>query len=137
MKRRYHNRTRRTPLAAWRTPLAAWTTIAARTPILATAALTGSPKAMREVRRMVSEKALAAVAGGLAAQRAWLAAWLRGPGLRVGPSDLYRHTSAIMKAATSPAERACRANARRLTMRRGSAHRSRRARFHSHYWRST
>ena len=99
---------------AWQTSLDAATTIAARTPILMSAALTGSPKAMREVQRMVSEKTAAAVQGALAAGHAWTTFWLSLASLNPSVS-FHDHLAAITDAALAPARRTCRANARRLT----------------------
>src|SRR5205823_2440843 len=100
---------------AWQTSLAAATTIAARTPIIMTAALTGSPKAVRETRRMVTEKAAAAVEGAIAAGGGWTSLGPRGAGGGRRRGRIGKGMPAGAAAAAAPGRRKCRANARRLT----------------------
>lgn len=90
--------------------MAAARTITARMPILFAAASTGSPKAMRETRRMCSEKYAAAIEGTIAAGQEWGKLWMR---MALG-QDPGRDLSRIMHAAIKPAQRTCKANARRL-----------------------
>lgn len=115
---RRSRRTSSSALSAWQTSLAAATTIAARTPILFTAAFTGSPKAVRESRRMVTEKAAAVAEGAMAASQAWGALWLQMATGFARPSQLARGLTSVMNAAVAPAQRTCKANARRLSRRR-------------------
>jgi hypothetical protein len=103
--------------SAWETSIAAATTIAARMPILFTAATRGSPKAMREARRMCIEKHTAALEGAIAAGQEWMRFWMRA-GTMGSWADVQQNMSQIMRAAIAPADRACRANALRLTRRR-------------------
>jgi hypothetical protein len=96
-------------VSMWETQMAAATTIAARMPILF-AAGAGSPKAMRETRRMCSEKYAAAVEGTIAAGQEWGKLWMRMPMGQDPGGDL----SSIVHAAIKPAQRTCKANALRL-----------------------
>lgn len=109
-------------LARWQTEMAtagfdAAVTIGLRLPILWRAMLAGDAAAVAECQRMVSEKALAAQRGAMAAgfelQRQWLAA------LTGGNSRGALH---VAQAALRPAHRAAGTNARRLgraALRRG------------------
>jgi hypothetical protein len=90
-------------------------TIAARTQTLLAPDGPPSEKA-REAQLMVQEKVDAAVEGALAAQKAWGAFFIRAAfgGVRT-PNDVSAGLAAVAKAATAPARRKVRANARRLT----------------------
>jgi hypothetical protein len=103
--------------STWETSIAAATTIAARMPILFAAATSGSPKAMREARRMCTEKHTAAVEGAIAAGQEWMRLWMRA-GAMGSWVEAQQGMSQIMRAAMGPANRVCRANAQRLTRRR-------------------
>jgi hypothetical protein len=102
--------------SAWEDSWAAATTIAARAPMLLSAATgTASPQALREVRRMYSEKYLAAVEGAMAAGQQWLKLWMR---TGMAPwGEVGRGGQRIVQAAMKPARRTAKANARRLKRR--------------------
>ena len=70
----------------------------------------------REARLMVQEKIDAAIEGAFAAQMAWGSFFIKAAfgGVRT-PNDVSAGLTAIAEAATAPARRAVRANARRLT----------------------
>ena len=90
-------------------------TIAARTQTLLAPGGRRSEKA-REARLMVQEKVDAAVEGAFAAQKAWSAFFIKAAfgGVRT-PNDVSAGLAAIAEAASAPARRKVRANARRLT----------------------
>ena len=90
-------------------------TIAARTQNLFAPGGERSAKA-RETRLMVQEKVDAAIEGAFAAQAAWGAFFIKAAfgGLRT-PHDVSAGLVSIAQAATAPARRRVRANARRLT----------------------
>lgn len=100
--------------ASAQSSLDAAVTIAARTAMLA--APGGRPKAKaREARRMTEEKIDAAIEGAFAAQAAWGAFLLKAAfGGVKSALDLSIGAASVMEAATKPARRAVRANARRL-----------------------
>jgi hypothetical protein len=98
------------------TSLAAATTIGARLPLLWSAALTGSPGAVQESQRMVSEKTQAALQGATAAGLAASRLWLQALTSMSFPSP--QAWARVSQAALAPAHRVCRANARRLGPRR-------------------
>jgi len=90
-------------------------TIAARTHGLLAPGGRESEKA-REARLMVQEKVDAAMEGALAAQAAWGAFFIKAAFGRVRtPGDVSAGLTTIAQAATAPARRKVRANARRLT----------------------
>jgi hypothetical protein len=99
-------------LEFFETSVAAATTINARLPILYRAAMTGTPTAVRESHRMITEKAQAAVEGATAAGTAALDLWLRAAASMSTPSPAAWLN--IMQAGLAPARRTCHANARRL-----------------------
>ncbi|MBV9567666.1 MAG: hypothetical protein JO172_05975 [Hyphomicrobiales bacterium] len=87
--------------------------IAARTPILARAAMSPQHGIDPEILAMASEKVVALLEGAVAAQQGMLrlaASALTGESLQT----LLRRTEAIGLAASRPARRRVRANARRL-----------------------
>lgn len=90
------------------------TTLAARTPMLLNPLPSASDLAERD--RMVREKIEAAAHGTMDASFAMGAFWLRfmTGGVR-GPGDVLAGMSDVAKAATRPAVRTVRANARRLS----------------------
>ena len=90
-------------------------TIAARTQRLIAPAGDPSQK-MHEARRMVQEKIDAAVEGAFAAQTAWGAFLFKAAlgGVR-SANDVSLGLARVAEAATKPARRTVRANARRLT----------------------
>jgi hypothetical protein len=95
------------------TSTAAAATIGARMPILFNAATTGSPRAVKESQRMVTEKAQAALEGASAAGAAAFDLWLRAAtGMSTPGADAWFK---VAEAAFAPTRRACHANARRLS----------------------
>lgn len=98
------------------TSLAAANTIAARMPLLWTAAFTGSPHALQESQRMITEKAQAALQGAAAAGLAASRLWFQALTSMSFPSP--QAWARVSDAALAPAQRVCRANARRLSPRR-------------------
>jgi hypothetical protein len=108
----------RLSMEAWQTSLAAGTTIANRLPILFDAAVTGSPGALVETQRMAAEKVFAAAMGSFALGTAWYRLALQMSLGRGQVPDPARVTMQLAEAATAPARRACRSNARRLTRKR-------------------
>ena len=90
-------------------------TVAARTHGLMSP-LGGAADKMREAHLMVQEKFDAALEGAFAAQAAWGALLIKAAfgGVRT-PNDLSIGLSRVAEAATAPARRKVRANARRLT----------------------
>lgn len=93
-------------------------TIAARTQTLMSPTDWPLDKAA-EAQRMVQEKVDAAVEGVIAAQSAWGAFLIRAAfgGVRT-PNDVSMGLAHIAEAASAPARKTVRANARRLTARR-------------------
>jgi hypothetical protein len=95
--------------------LAAVSTIAARTPMIAaTASGYGDYRARRETHVMVAEKIRAASAGAEAGALESAKATLRLLTGQNSPVDMAGHMMDVASAATRPARRAVRANARRL-----------------------
>ena len=91
-------------------------TIAARTPGLATIGFDPSGNSAREASLMVREKVSAAYEGALAAQMAWGSFLIKAAFGGVTSPDHVSHALVdVAEAATAPARRAVRANARRLT----------------------
>ncbi|MCP8940072.1 hypothetical protein NK718_16215 [Alsobacter sp. SYSU M60028] len=94
--------------------IAAGVTIAARAPLLMGVGR-GSPRAAEETRRMVSEKAEAAIEGAIAAQFAMGRFWMR---IMLGqvshPAGFADGLAGVAAAAARPAHRRVRANAKRL-----------------------
>ncbi len=99
-------------LSAMETSMAAAATINARMTMLFSAAFTGSPRAVRELQRMVTEKADATMEGAMAAGTAALRAWLHAT-TSMSVLDMTAW-SRVAEAAFAPARRAILANARRL-----------------------
>src|ERR1700744_3944524 len=90
-------------------------TIAARTQKLLAPGGRQSAK-LRETRLMVQEKVDAAIEGAFAAQAAWGAFFIKAAfGAMRTPYDVSAGLAAIAEAASAPARRKVRANARRLT----------------------
>lgn len=103
--------------AAMETSFAAAVTIAARTPVLFTHFTPGRQKAadLVESQRMVIEKVEAAIEGAAAAQVALMTLWARMLfGSVRGPTALAHGLADVAHAATHPAHRRVRANAKRL-----------------------
>lgn len=103
--------------AAMETSIAAAITIAARTPVLFASLGPGPRKAAdaAEAQRMVVEKMEAVMEGAAAAQIAMLTLWGRMLfGSVTGPTALAHGLADVAHAATSPAHRRVKANARRL-----------------------
>ncbi len=102
---------------AMESSIAAAITIAARTPILL-GITARDPKTVREAQTMVIEKVEAAFEGAAAAQLAMFTLWGRMMfgGVR-GPSAFAHGLADVAHAATRPAHRRVRANAKRLVKR--------------------
>ena len=91
-------------------------TIAARAPGLATAGFDPDGEKSREARLMVQEKMVAAYEGVWAAQMAWSSFLIKAAfGGVHSPNQVTHALVDVAEAATAPARRAVRANARRLT----------------------
>jgi hypothetical protein len=101
---------------SFETSMAAATTIGLRMPILFSAMLTGSPAAMRESNRMVSEKLTAAAEGAFASGAAVMQLWMQTAATMSAPTA--DQLSRCIDAGLAPARRACKANARRLSGKR-------------------
>jgi hypothetical protein len=116
------NRATTMTLNAMEAGFAAAVTIAARTPIMWATLSRPSAANLGETQRMISEKMEASMEGGLAAGQALCLVWMRAAfgGMRK-PADFALAMSDVAAAATRPAHKKVRANAKRLT-------RSRRAR---------
>lgn len=96
--------------------LATCATISARLPIIAAAASGfGDPKAHRETRVMVTEKLRAASQGAEAGALETAKAALKVMTGQTHPVAMAGHMMDVAAAATRPARRKVRANARRLT----------------------
>jgi hypothetical protein len=103
--------------AAMETTFAAVVTIAARTPVLVASMTPGRQKAadVVESQRMVMEKVEAAIEGAAAAQVALMTLWARMFfGTVRGPTAFAHGLADVAHAATHPAHRRVRANAKRL-----------------------
>ncbi|MBV8473828.1 MAG: hypothetical protein JO107_03945 [Hyphomicrobiales bacterium] len=116
---RLKKRSRRMAAAAMRAGTDAAVTIASRTHKLAGPDVGGTGGQAREARRMVEEKVLAACEGAFAAQMAWGAFLMKAAlgGVRTF-EDAALGFAGVAEAATAPARRTVRANARRLSRRR-------------------
>lgn len=90
--------------------VASFETIARRLPILWWAAMTGSPSAQAEARRMVVEKQMALADAMVAVQAEWFKAVWR-PWTAERQRDLFGN---VVQAASAPVARRAKANARRL-----------------------
>ncbi len=103
-------------VAAMRAGTDAAVTIAARTHKLAAPDVEGASAQVREARRMVDEKILAACEGAFAAQMAWGAFVMKATlgGVRTF-EDAALGLAGVAEAAVKPARRTVRANAKRLT----------------------
>ncbi|MFL5260827.1 MAG: hypothetical protein ACJ79E_09475 [Anaeromyxobacteraceae bacterium] len=81
-----------------------------------------TPARRREARRMVTEKAEAAVEGAMAMQRELLrqaySVWVRAWGAGVTRRSLARAGARLVESGAAPARRRLRANARRLRRRK-------------------
>jgi hypothetical protein len=112
-----HRRALDVSFAAIETSFAAAITIAARTPMLFSSLSPTTRKATDsvEAHRMVMEKMEAVVEGAAAAQVAMMTLWGRMLfGSVTGPTALAHALADVAHAATQPADRRVRANARRL-----------------------
>lgn len=91
-------------------------TIAARSPGLATSGFDPTGEKSKEARLMVQEKIDAAYEGAFAAQMAWGSFLIKAAFGGVTSPHHFSHALVdVAEAATAPARRAVRANARRLT----------------------
>jgi hypothetical protein len=101
------------------TSLAAAVTVAARTPLLFGMPGPKNGQDVQETQRMVMEKVEAAVEGMASAQFAMMMLWTRMIfGGVSGPTALAHGLADVAHAATHPAHRRVRANAKRLVSRR-------------------
>ncbi|MBB4196774.1 hypothetical protein CCR94_20845 [Rhodoblastus sphagnicola] len=99
---------------------AATVTIAARLPMIAAAATGfGSQRAQRETREMVSEKLMAAAEGAQAGALQTARATFKVMTGDSHPTAMAHHLIDVAEAATRPAGRKARANAKRLWTRGG------------------
>ena len=104
---------------AMETSVAAAITIAARAPLLFGLSGPRSTNDARETQRMVMEKVEAAIEGAASAQFAMLILWTRiAFGGVSGPAALAHGLADVAHAATHPAHRRVRANAKRLVRKR-------------------
>lgn len=105
-------------IAAMEASFAAAVTIAARAPIVAEGLSRPSAESIGETQRMVFEKVEASIEGSMAAGEALCLLWMKAAfgGVRQ-PTDLALGLTDVAKAATRPAHKRVRANARRLTRR--------------------
>lgn len=97
------------------TAQAAATTIAFRLPRFMYDVLDPSHPMSAETRRAFSEKAAAAMEGGVAAFQAWQLLWMDMAIGRVKPEDLPKAMNRVVDAGLAPANRRVRANAKRLS----------------------
>lgn len=90
-------------------------TIAHRMPKLAAATLDPTPESLLEAHRMVVEKVVAGVAGSIQAMDETGRLMVRAAFLQANAHDVASAMLSIPLAATAPARRQVRANARRLS----------------------
>jgi hypothetical protein len=101
------------------TSVAAAVTIAARAPLLFGLPGPRDGQDARETNRMVTEKMEAALEGAISAQFAMMLLWSRiAFGGVSGPAALAHGLADVAHAATNPAHRRVRANAKRLVRKR-------------------
>jgi hypothetical protein len=107
-------------ISALQAGLDAAVTVAARVPGLMTQGFDPTGAKLRESQRMVQEKMSAACEGALAAQLAWGGFLFKAAvgGVRT-PDDISVGLARVAQAAVTPAHRAVRANAKRLSRLKG------------------
>jgi hypothetical protein len=94
-------------------------TIAARLPILTAGLMNPTTSSMKEWNMAVNEKVSAAVEGAFAASMAWQTAMIRCAFRPPTPAGLAQDIVDVTNLAWSPARKAVKANARRLSPRKG------------------
>jgi hypothetical protein len=113
--RKFHASLSRAALDTGESAWDAALTIAARLPILTAGMMNPTASSMREWNMAVSEKVSAAVEGTFAASMAWQTAMIRCAFRPPTPAGLAQDLMDVTQVALSPARKAVKANARRLS----------------------